>query len=194
MRYSRPSMAHPELDQLLNSVLEFAKEMLRKHGEFFPFGSSMNLAGKVTMDGAHTGDEHPPSQELIDLLAQSYAQRAVTGELRAAAICADVRVVRPGKADKTDAISVGLEHQSGEAFTVFLPYQKKRFGRIRYQELFASARATQFFRKSGSAKERNPGQQPLRQLFGVFFSAVGERRSCVLLSGPRYSRTNALSV
>jgi hypothetical protein len=143
-------MAHPELDQLLNSVLEFAKEMLTKHGEFFPFGSSMDLAGKITMDGADTGNEHPPSQELIDILVQSYAQRAETGELRAAAICADVRVVPPGKADKTDAISVGLEHQSGEAFTVFLPYQKSWFGRMRYQALFASARTAQFFRKSGT--------------------------------------------
>lgn len=106
--------------------------MLSKHGEFFPFGSSMDPASKISMDGAQTGDEHPPSQELIDLLAQSYAQRAEAGELRAAAICADVRVVPPGKSGKTDAISVGLEHQSGEAVTVFLPYQKGWFGRISY--------------------------------------------------------------
>jgi hypothetical protein len=144
-------MAHPELDQLLNSALEFAKQMLSKHGEFFPFGSSMDPAGKIIMDGAHTGDEHPPSQELIDLLTQSYAQRAEAGELRAAAICADVRVVPPGKSSKTDAISVGLEHQSGEAVTVFLPYQKGWFGKISYGGLFASARDAQFFRKSGTA-------------------------------------------
>jgi hypothetical protein len=143
-------MAHPELDQLLNSALEFAKQMLSKHGEFFPFGSSIGVAGKITMDGAHSGDEHPPSQELIDLLTKSYEQRAEAGELRAAAICADVRVVPPGKSGKTDAISVGLEHQSGEAVTVFLPYQKAWFGRIRYGELFASARDAQFFRKPGT--------------------------------------------
>ena len=107
-------MAHPELDQLLNSVLGFAREMLSKHGEFFPFGSSMDLAGKIAMDGAYQGAEHPPSQELIDLLTQAYTRRAEAGELRAAAICADVRIVPPGKSDKTDAISVGLEHQSGK--------------------------------------------------------------------------------
>jgi len=64
--------------------------------------------------------------------------------LRAAAICADVRIVPPGKSDKTDAISVGLEHQSGEAVTVFLPYEK---GWLRYGKLFASAREVQFFSK-----------------------------------------------
>jgi hypothetical protein len=144
-------MAHPDLDQLLNSVLAFAQLLLSKHGEFFPFGSSMKLNGEIIMDGADTGGEHPPSQEVIDLLAQSYEQRAGKGELRAAAICADVRVVPPGKADKTDAISVGLEHRSGEAVAAFLPYQKGWFGRIKYGQIFASARDAQFFRRSGSS-------------------------------------------
>ena len=151
MVYSNCSMAHPELDQLLDSVLTFAQQMLKVHGEFYPFGESLDVTGKRAMDGAHTGSEHPPSQELIDLLVQAYAHRARSGELRAAAVCADVRVVPPGKVGKTDAISVGLEHQSGEAVNVFLPYQKGWFGRIRYGELFASARDPQFFLKSGSA-------------------------------------------
>jgi hypothetical protein len=104
------------------------------------------------MDGAATGEDRPPSQELIDFLSRAYAQRAAAGELRAAAICADVRVVPPGKVDKTDAISVGLEHQSGEAVNVFQPYQKGWFGRIRLGKLFASARSAQFFLHSGTSE------------------------------------------
>jgi hypothetical protein len=138
-------MAHSDLDQLLNVALEFAKKMLEEHGEFYPFGSSMDLTGKIVVDGAATGQEHPPSQELLDLLSQSYATRAEAGELRAAAICADVRVVPPGAAAKTDAISVGLEHATGEAVTVFLSYQQGLFGRVRYGTLFASSRDRQFF-------------------------------------------------
>jgi hypothetical protein len=105
----------------------------------------MNARGEVSMDATYTGQEHPPSQEMIDSLTESYAQRAGTGELLAGAICADVRVVRPGASDKTDAISVGLEHRSAEAVTVFLPYQKGWFGRVRYSNLLASARDAQFF-------------------------------------------------
>jgi hypothetical protein len=125
--------------------------MLSKHGEFFPFGSSMKLSGEIVMDGADTGDEHPPSQEVIDVLAQSHERRADKGELRAAAICADVRVVPPGHSDKTAAISVAIEHRSGEAVSTFLPYRKGWFGRIRYGQMFASSRDPQFFRNSGSA-------------------------------------------
>jgi hypothetical protein len=144
-------MAHPDLDQLLNSALAFAQLMLSKHGEFFPFGSSMKVSGEIVMDGAHTGDEHPPSQEVIDLLTRAYKRSAEEGELRAAGICTDVRVVPPGKSHKTDAISVALEHRSGEAVTTFLPYQKGWFGRVKFGQLFASARDAQFFRNSGSA-------------------------------------------
>jgi hypothetical protein len=74
-------MAHPDLDHLLNVALEFAKKMLKEHGEFYPFGASMGTDGKIAMDGATTGEERPPSQELLDLLAASYAKQANTGEL-----------------------------------------------------------------------------------------------------------------
>jgi hypothetical protein len=130
--------------------LEFAQKMLNEHGEFFPFGSALDPSGKVISYGVDTGDgdEHPPSQRVIDILVQAYAQKAQVGELRAVAICADVRVVPPGESSKTDAISVGLEHQSGEAVNVFQPYRKGWFGRIRYGEMFALERAAQFFRRS----------------------------------------------
>jgi hypothetical protein len=105
----------------------------------------MGENGKIIMDAAYTGDEHPPSRDVIDLLARSYEERAGTGELRAAAICVDVRVVPPGKSDKTDAISVALEHRSGEAVTAFLPYQRGWLGRIKYGQVFASVREAKFF-------------------------------------------------
>lgn len=142
-------MAHPELDQLLTVALEFAQKLLKEQGEFYPFGASMSADGKVCMDGVATDEEHPPSQELLDLLADSYSKRANSGELRAAALCADVRVPSPGSVEKTDAISVGLEHVGGEAVTVFLPYRKGWFGRVRYGNLFASARDRQFFSDAG---------------------------------------------
>ena len=47
-------MAHPDLNQLLNVALDFAKKMLKQHGEFYPFGASMGADGKITMDGAST--------------------------------------------------------------------------------------------------------------------------------------------
>ena len=138
-------MAHPDLNQLLNSLLPFAKRMLAEHGEFYPFGSTMKPNGEIVAVGAYDGDEHPPSQNLIDFMTQAFSQQAKTGQLRAAAICYDVRTIPPGQTEKCDAVCASLEHQSGEAVNVFVPYQKATDGGIRYMQLFATARTPQFF-------------------------------------------------
>jgi hypothetical protein len=138
-------MAHPDLNQLLDSSLKFAQKMLGERGGFLPFGYAMDPAGKVAMYGAATGDEHPPSRELLNLLAGAFATKAKARELRAIAICSDVLVTLPGTSEKTDAISVGLEHLNGEAVTVFLPYRKKPAGQVEYGSLCALRRDRQFF-------------------------------------------------
>lgn len=138
-------MAHPDLDQLLNAVLPFAQQMLAKHGEFYPFGSSMSTHGEIVSHGAYDGDEHPPSQQLIDLLTQAFRQEAAEGKIRAAAICYDVRTIPPGQSQKMDAICVSTEHQNGEAADVYLPYKKRWFGKISYGEIFGGARKKEFF-------------------------------------------------
>jgi hypothetical protein len=138
-------MAHPDLDQLLNALLPFAQQMLSKHGEFYPFGSAMSTDGKIEAHAAYDGGEQPPSQQLIDLLTQGFRQQASSGKIRAAAICCDVRAIPPGQSEKTDAICVSAEHQSGEAADVYLPYKKGWFGKISYGEIFGAARTREFF-------------------------------------------------
>jgi hypothetical protein len=138
-------MANADLDRLLNTMLPFAQQMLAKHGEFFPFGSSMTAEGEISINAADTGDEQPPSQQLIDLLTKAYQKQAEARQLRAAGICYDARVVPPGETEKSDAVCACLEHQSGEAADVYVPYRKGCFGRIRYGKLFGAQRTPQFF-------------------------------------------------
>jgi hypothetical protein len=138
-------MAHPDLDRLLNAVLPFAQEMLAKHGEFFPFGASIASDGEIVCHGAYNGEEHPPSQELIDLLTQAFRQQAASGQIRAAALCYDVRTTPPGHVEKMDAICVSAEHENGESADVFLPYKKGWFGKISYGTIFGASRKKDFF-------------------------------------------------
>src|SRR5262245_22251363 len=144
-------MAHPDLNELLNALLPFAQQMLAEHGEFYPFGSTMTETGKIVAAGGYTGEEHPNSQPLIDLLTQAFRQQALNREIRAAGICYDVRTIPPGQTEKTDAICLALEHQTGEGVTVFVPYKKGMFGRMKYAELFASPRDLQIFGGPGAA-------------------------------------------
>ena len=127
-----------ELETLLDPLLDFAQDLLRKHGEFFPFGGTIDNDGQVALSAAHTGDERPPSQEVIDLLADGMRAQASAGQIRAAAICYDSRVTPEGGA-KTDAIAVSLEHRDGDAVLVMLPYSKGRFTGLKFGQLVSVA-------------------------------------------------------
>jgi hypothetical protein len=130
-------LAHPDLDELLNALLPFAQEMLAKHGEFYPFAGSMSADGEIAHVGAHTGDEHPSSQDVIALLTAGLTEQAAQGTIRAAAVCLDVRTIPPGASEKVDAICTRLEHESGEAVDVYLPYRKGWLGKFKYGDIFA---------------------------------------------------------
>lgn len=140
-------MAHPDLNALKDALLPTAKRMLAEYGEFFPYGAFMKLSGEIVDCSADDEDEHPPSKRLIDVLTEDFRQRTAKGEIRAAGICSDVRVARPGQTEKTDAVHFALEHQNGEALDVFLPYDLDSSDEVVYGELFATLREKQFFPK-----------------------------------------------
>jgi hypothetical protein len=131
-RDSASATAQQDLDGLLNVTLPFAQQQLDKHGEFFPFGAVVNADGTnglVAPDPAATG-ERPASSQVLSLLVQQ--TREMRSELRAVALCSDVRL-----ADR-DAIRVELEHSEGASMAVLMPYKKKRLGnRIEYGDLQA---------------------------------------------------------
>ena len=111
-----------DLEQLLSAAVLFAEQMLTKHGEFFPYGSSMNSDGKISAVGGYTGSEHPKSTEVIDLLRAGFRREAEAGKIRACALVYDIRTVPPGKTEKTDAIAVELDHRGGMSVVVVYPY------------------------------------------------------------------------
>jgi hypothetical protein len=138
-------MSRADLDSLLNGLLPFAQEMLKRYGEFYPFAQAVTSEGEMVALATYTGDEHPPSQQVIEELVTALRADAVEGRYRATGICFDVRVMPPNGAPKTDAVVIALEHAAGESIEVYLPYRKKRFGRITYGELFARAAAPRIF-------------------------------------------------
>ena len=131
-------MAHPDLDALLNTLLPLAKELLAKQGEFFPFAAAMRADGQIVHVAAHDGDEHPASQQVIDNLVRALRPQAEGGAIRAAGICLDARVEPPGQSNKTDAVAMRLEHATGEAVQVFVPYRKTWLGKYKFDELFGT--------------------------------------------------------
>jgi hypothetical protein len=139
-------MAHPDLNALKNVLLPVAKRMLTEHGEFFPTGVVMNLDGEIVNCSAlESGDEHPASQAVIDVLTENLRELASRGDIRAAGICCDVRVATQEHPEKVDAVQFALEHANGESVDVFLPYDLDSSNEVRFGRMFASRRQSQFF-------------------------------------------------
>ena len=140
-------MPKEEVEELMNAVLPFAKKMLSEHGEFYPYGGAVNSNGEIIHMMSGDGDEHPPSQKLIDLLIESSRAQAKAGEYRATAIVFDVRVKPPNSDQKTDAIQINLDHADGLSIAVFLPYQVKGKGEVVYGEMFAQQGDAKIFKQ-----------------------------------------------
>lgn len=136
-------MAHPDLDALFDTLLSFTQKMLSEHGGFNPWGAFMSPNGEIQWVGAHDGAEFPEAQSLIDMLTETFQRESKRGVLRAVGICYDVRVLRPGQSEKSDAVCCSLEHVSGEAVDVFVPYAKAANG-IHYSESLALLRDPRF--------------------------------------------------
>ncbi len=130
--------AKQQSEELLTVTVEFAKQMLTNHGEFIPYGGAIRPDGEIISIGGTNGDEHPESQEIIDLLKSSFISAASKGEYIATALVFDVKVIPPGQETKTDAIAVAIDHKQGLSVIVLHPYQIVD-GKVSYGEVFAYA-------------------------------------------------------
>jgi hypothetical protein len=135
-----------DANEVLNASVSYAKRMLRRYGEFGPFGFAMNLDGEVRMEPVKQRDLPADPPMLLDLLQQQLAERAGKGKLRAAARASNVTMSKPSDEGFADAIMVDIEHESGYCVKAFVPYRITggqlfgffprivRFGAIRTQE------------------------------------------------------------
>jgi hypothetical protein len=138
------SSAKQDVEELLNDFIVFAKELLEKHGEFFPFGATMAPDGESSVVAGYEGTEQPPSQEIINLLNEAFKSAAKSGEYKATALFFDVRVTPPNAGEKSDAVAVALDHRDNYSVIVFYPYTIAN-GRVTFGELFAQDGANRIF-------------------------------------------------
>ena len=130
-------MPHPDLHELLRLTLPFVRQQLEKRGGFYPFGASVTTGGQIEFEAAEVESEQPAPDELLGVLIAALRRRARGQQIRAAAVCFDVRVRPPGRSDVVDAACARLEHVNGEAIDAFLPYRKGgRPGDVTYDEMF----------------------------------------------------------
>jgi len=167
-----------ELEQLLDTALPFAQQMLAKHAEFYPYGVTMDPKGKIKNVGGYTGDEHPKSTEVIDLLRAAYRRDGEAGQIMACALVYDIRTLPPGQTDKTDAVAVVLDHRDGLSLVMNYPYKIGVDKKVQFSTPFAMKGAGDVFKSitKGEPDRAANGSQPIHSDTNRASGAAGSRR------------------
>jgi hypothetical protein len=116
------SAAQAECEELTNWILPFAKDMLDRHGKFYPFGGAIRANGELISVTEYTGEDHPQSTDLIQALKAAFAQAAKKRQFKATALVCNVRGRLPSNGEKSFAIAISLNHRDKYSAIFIFPY------------------------------------------------------------------------
>ena len=112
-----------DANELLNAAVNYAKRMLRKYGEFGPFGFSLNQQRELVNETVPRTDLPPDPAMLLQLLQDQLTERSSNKEIIAAATAANVTLAKVSEEGFSDALLVEIEHQNGYCIKAFVPYR-----------------------------------------------------------------------
>lgn len=116
----------------------------------------MDPTGKITNVGGYTGDEHPKSTEVIDLLKKAYRRDGESGKIMACALVYDIRTIPPGQTEKTDAVAVDLNHRDGMSVVMVYPYKIGADKKVQFAAQFAVKGASDIFKSKTKGEPTGP--------------------------------------
>ena len=124
--------------------MPFVEDLLKKYGEFFPVASAIKTDGNIALVGTYDGDEKPLSDKLITDYKTSF--KAKRDEYRSITIFYDVRVIKPGREQKVDAIAVFVETKyDNEAYTFYFSYSLTSDKELEFGDSWKSLKEKEIF-------------------------------------------------
>ena len=121
---------------LLDKLLPFAENQMKKYREFYPFAAVLLEDDSVELTASYDGNEHPESKAVLEDLKQIHKKLAGEGKIKASGIVWNAGMATPdGKS--TDAIIVSLEHKDDYSVIVGVPYKIGLFKKVSFGNLFA---------------------------------------------------------
>lgn len=125
-----------QCEVLLDKLLPFAENQMKKYREFYPFAAVLLLDDSVQLTAIHDGKEHPESKAVLEELKQLHKKMATEEKIKASGIVWNAGVAdADGKT--TDAIIVSLEHKDDYSVIVGEPYKIGLFKKVSFGNLFA---------------------------------------------------------
>ena len=124
---AREAQAKADCETVMNFGLPLAEAMLKRHGEFLPFGAAMRPNGEIVCLGAYDGRAYPSLAgsftDLIRSLKEAFVAGARRQEYLATALFYEVAVTAAGSGEDLAAVAVSLNHRAGYSVIVALPFR-----------------------------------------------------------------------
>ena len=125
-----------EIDALLQEGIKTATYLLEKNGEFYPFGLALQRDGTPVQVATWAGNEHPKSNDVLQLLCQGLKTGVQKGDYTAVAIITDVKIRKSATDEARDALRIHIEHPQDAPVACYLPYHLDA-GKVVHGELTA---------------------------------------------------------
>ena len=110
------------------------------------------MDGELVTAGASNGEEYPKPTELVDILANRFAEEARAGTIRASCICFDGLWRPDATSEKRDAFICEMEHRDWTAMSIAAPYRILDDGKIEIGKTSASQLEAKVFPEMNSGK------------------------------------------
>lgn len=136
---SSASNARDDLQNLLNGAVEVAAELLEAEGEFEPFALGLGQEGDLIQLSPEGHEEELDPVVLIEGLKRSLKEGAARGKYVAVCIVTDVTIEDEDDEAISSAVSISMEHLTGESMLCFIPYEVGTDGRVEFSELVGEA-------------------------------------------------------
>ncbi len=112
-----------DLQQIIDYSHKFAKHMLIRSGEYFPFGAQINMQGDLASIGYEDEESDiPNSEEVISELSKALKDQLDVENIRAYGITSHVIIAINQEGDKSDAIMVDIQHKDDAIPLYCFPY------------------------------------------------------------------------
>ena len=128
-----------EVEFLMSEGVPFAERLMRKDGEFVPFGAVMLRNGLIQTVGTPEEADEATAEGALERLLRDFRVGAASGQYKATALFVNVRVRHPADGEMVAALQVALEHRDGYCVDVFYPYVGEA-GTMELGEPFAGRR------------------------------------------------------
>ena len=113
-------MIESEIEKLARVLKQQAEIFLLDAKEFYPFGTYINAKDEIVPVGAYVGEEHPPSQDVIDLLERGVTKKMQNRECKMGAIALDIYINENN--EKHNAIEIRFFEPGKEVYKKHFRY------------------------------------------------------------------------